>query len=91
MRRAALAGVFSLLACASVQAQQREMISFESRQKGQPAQVTAEIYWPARPGPVPAMVIHHGSGGISDTREGRFARQSMDDLKGYVRRHLQGG
>ncbi|TAJ37081.1 MAG: hypothetical protein EPO55_19715 [Reyranella sp.] len=75
MRRTALAGALSLLACASVQAQQRETISFESRQKGQPVQVTAEIYWPAAAGPVPALVIHHGSGGVSDTREGRFARE----------------
>jgi dienelactone hydrolase len=74
MRRAALAGALGLLACASVQAQQREIISFESRQKGQPVQVTAEIYWPAGPGPVPAMVIHHGSGGVGE-RESRFARE----------------
>lgn len=72
MRRAALAGALGLLACASVQAQQREIISFESRQKGQPVQVTAEIYWPAGPGPVPAMVIHHG--GVGE-RESRFARE----------------
>ena len=36
--------------------------------------MTAEIYWPAAAGPVPALVIHHGSGGVSDSREGRFAR-----------------
>lgn len=66
MRRAAVAAACALLACAPVftgaQAQQREMISFESRPKGQPVQVTAEITWPANAGagPVPAMVIHHG-------------------------------
>lgn len=75
MKRAALATTCALLACASAQAQQRETISFESRQKGQPVQVTAEIYWPAAAGPVPALVIHHGSGGVSDIREGRFARE----------------
>ncbi|MDP1750814.1 MAG: dienelactone hydrolase family protein [Reyranella sp.] len=65
-----------LLATAgAAQAQQRETISFESRQKGRPVQVTAEIYWPAAAGPVPALVIHHGSGGVSDSREGRFARE----------------
>lgn len=74
MRRAALAAAFTLLTCASAQAQQRETISFESRQKGQPVQVTAEIHWPAAAGPVPAMVIHHGSGGVGE-REGRFARE----------------
>lgn len=74
MRLASLAAACALLACASAQAQQRETISFESRQKGQPVQVTAEIHWPAKPGPVPAMVIHHGSGGVGE-REARFARE----------------
>ncbi len=75
MRLAALAAACASLACASAQAQQRETISFESRQKGQPVQVTAEIYWPAVAGPVPALVSHHGSSGVSDSREGRFARE----------------
>jgi dienelactone hydrolase len=57
-------------------AQQSETISFESRQKGQPVQVTAVVTWPARQGPVPALVIHHGSGGVSDAREGRYAREA---------------
>ena len=77
MRLTALAIAIALLACASAEAQQRETISFESRQKGQPVQVTAEIYRPAKTGPVPAMVIHHGSGGVSDPREGRFAREMV--------------
>ena len=75
MRIAALAVLAAALAAGTVQAQQRETISFESRQKGQPVRVTAEIYWPAATGPVPALVIHHGSGGVSDSREGRFARE----------------
>lgn len=77
MRLAALAVAAALLSCGTAQAQQRETISFESRQKGQPVQVTAEIYWPTAVGPVPAMVIHHGSGGVSDQREGRFAREMV--------------
>ena len=56
-------------------AQQRETISFESRNRGKPIQLSAEIYWPAGQGPVAAMVIHHGSGGWSAMREGRFARE----------------
>ena len=75
MRLTALAAVCTLLACGTAQAQQRETIAFESQQKGQPVRITAEIYWPAQAGMVPAMVIHHGSGGISDRREGRFARE----------------
>jgi dienelactone hydrolase len=61
----------------SAPAQQRETISFESRQKGRPIQITATIYWPAKQGVVPALVIHHGSGGISDDREGRYAREMV--------------
>ena len=76
MRRAAFgAAVFAVLAAFGAAAQQRETISFESRQKGQPVQIAATIYWPAKPGVVPALVIHHGSGGISDDREGRYARE----------------
>jgi dienelactone hydrolase len=78
MRLAALAVLVAALAAATstARAQQRETISFESRQKGQPVQVTAEIYWPAKPGAVPAMVIHHGSGGVGE-REARFAREMV--------------
>lgn len=86
MKSAALAVAVALLACTGVHAQQRETISFESRQKDRPVEVTAEIFWPAPsqrpatvpapiPAPVPAMVIHHGSGGVSDGRERRFARE----------------
>lgn len=80
MRLAALAVLAAAFAAgtatSTARAQQRETISFESRQKGQPVQVTAEIYWPAKPGPVPAMVIHHGSGGVGE-RESRFAREMV--------------
>ena len=75
MRWLALAALAASLAAGAAQAQPRETIFFESRQKGRPVQVTAEIYWPAASGPVPALVIHHGSGGVSDAREGRFARE----------------
>ncbi len=77
MRGVALAALAATLAAGAVQAQQRETISFESRQKGQPVQVTAEISWPAATGPVPAMVIHHGSSGLSDARDGRVAREMV--------------
>ena len=76
MRLAALAAAGALLACASAEAQQRETISFESRQKGRPVQVTAEIHWPVAAGPLPALVIHHGSGGVGE-RESRFAREMV--------------
>lgn len=73
--RWALAAAFLLLAAGTGHAQQRETVTFEGRQKGKPVQVTAEIYWPATAGPAPALVIHHGSGGVSADREGRYARE----------------
>jgi dienelactone hydrolase len=73
--RWALAAAFLLFAAGAGHAQQRETITFEGRQKGAPVQVTAEITWPAKAGPVPALVIHHGSGGVSSEREGRYARE----------------
>jgi dienelactone hydrolase len=69
--------LFVALSVGGAASQQRETISFESRQKGKPIQVTATIYWPAKPGPVPALVIHHGSGGISELHEGRYAREMV--------------
>jgi dienelactone hydrolase len=77
VRRLALGALVALCAAGTAGAQQKETISFESRQKGQPVQVTATIYWPATAGPVPALVIHHGSGGISDRREGHYAREMV--------------
>ena len=72
-----LAAISVLLAAANAAAQQTETISFESRQKGRPVQVTATVYWPAAQGPLPALVIHHGSGGVSENREGRYAREMV--------------
>jgi len=75
--RPALVALVALCAAGNAGAQQKETISFEGRQKGKPVQVTATIYWPSTPGPVPALVIHHGSGSVSDRREGRFAREMV--------------
>jgi len=50
VRRLALV---AFCAAGNASAQQKETISFEGRQKGQPVQVTATIYWPAPAGPVP--------------------------------------
>lgn len=73
--RGALSALALLAMASATEAQQRQTIDFEGRQKGQPVRVTAEIYWPAVQGVVPAMVIHHGSGGITGQREGRYARE----------------
>jgi dienelactone hydrolase len=71
----AFAAALALLTAGAAAAQQTETISFESRQKGKPVQVPATIYWPPGSGPFPALVIHHGSGGVSAAREGRYARE----------------
>jgi len=73
----ALAAAVALLTAGAAVAQQTETISFESRQKGKPVEVPATVYWPSGPGPFPALVIHHGSGGLSAAREGRYAREMV--------------
>ncbi len=69
-----LAALLLPLAAGAARAQQ-ETIAFEGRHRGQPVRITARIHWPAGSGVVPAMVIHHGSGGINERREGRYARE----------------
>ena len=70
-------GLFSafLTALAAGAVAQEETIAFGGRHRGQPVEVTATIRWPASAGVVPAMVIHHGSSGINDRRDGRYARE----------------
>ena len=68
-----LAALLSSLTAGAVA--QQETISFGGRHRGQPVEVTATIRWPAGSGVVPAMVIHHGSGGVNERREGRYARE----------------
>jgi dienelactone hydrolase len=67
---AALLAAFTLPAVA-----QQETITFDGRHRGEPVQIAATIRWPAGSGVVPAMVIHHGSGGVNERREGRYARE----------------
>ncbi|MBX3503087.1 MAG: dienelactone hydrolase family protein [Alphaproteobacteria bacterium] len=67
-----LAALLTSLAAGAVA--QQETIAFESHHRGRPVQVTASISWPSGSAVVPAMVIHHGSAGINQRREGRYAR-----------------
>ena len=66
-------------ACLPAEAQDvRERIVIKQTFKGKAIDITGELRLP--PGApnsakVPAMVIHHGSGGITDEREGRYARE----------------
>jgi len=72
--RIGLLAVF-LSSLAAGAAAQQETITFGGRHHGQPVEITATIRWPVGSGVVPAMVIHHGSGGVNERREGRYARE----------------
>jgi dienelactone hydrolase len=71
--------LMAVAACLPAEAQDtRERITIKQTFKGKAIAVTGELYLP--PGPtgsakVPAMIVHHGSGGISDARERRYARE----------------
>lgn len=73
LRIGLLAAVLASLALAATA--QQETIVFGGRHRGQPVEVTATIRWPTGSGVAPAMVIHHGSGGVNERREGRYARE----------------
>ncbi len=84
MARLPVIGFISILllapaAHAPVYAQvQREVLSFTAPSRNGPVAVTAELFLP--PGQpadakLPAMLLHHGSGGVSDTREYAYARE----------------
>lgn len=68
-----LAAVLTSLASAA--AAQQETLLFGGRHRGQPVEISATITWPAGSGAVPAMVIHHGSSGINERRDGRYVRE----------------
>ncbi len=63
----------------------KEILQIDTVTKGKPARYPAELFLPPKAGqdgddrgdgrrPFAAMVIHHGSGGVSDSREYAYAR-----------------
>lgn len=61
-------------------AQIKEILEFQSTSRNGPVTVKAELFLPESvPGGgatnLPAMLIHHGSGGVSNTREYAYARE----------------
>jgi dienelactone hydrolase len=70
----AIFGMAGWFAPASAQGP-REDIAVPREYRGKPIQVPAKLLLPPGAGKVPAMVIHHGSGGISEGREFRYARE----------------
>jgi dienelactone hydrolase len=58
------------------QAQTKEILEFTSPSRNGPVTVKAELFLPdGIAGRMPAMVIHHGSGGVTNTREYAYARE----------------
>ena len=54
---------------------QREKISLPREHRGKQVTITGELYLPHGTAKVPAMVVHHGSGGATAKREGTNARE----------------
>lgn len=54
-----------------------EKISLAREYRGRPVSITADLLLPPGTGRVPAMVIHHGSGGVTAEREWRYAREMV--------------
>jgi dienelactone hydrolase len=54
-----------------------ERITLPREHRGKPVTITGELLLPPGTGKVPAMIIHHGSGGVSAEREGRYAREMV--------------
>ena len=53
----------------------RERIAIKQTFKGKAITITGELFLPPGVAKVPAMIVHHGSGGVSDERERRYARE----------------
>ena len=55
-----------------------ERIALPREHRGKQITVTGELLLPPGTGRAPAMIIHHGSGGVSAEREGRYAREMLN-------------
>lgn len=63
-------------ACSPAVAQGKsEQLSFPQDYRGKAITVSGELFLPPGTDKVPALLIHHGSGGVSDHRELRYARE----------------
>ncbi len=69
-------GLILLLPAGPAMSQIKEVLEFTSPSRNGPVTVKAELFLPdGIAGRVPAMVIHHGSGGVSNNREYAYARE----------------
>jgi dienelactone hydrolase len=60
---------------AAVAQEPSEKIALKRPFRGQEVAISGDLYLPPGNTRVPAMIVHHGSGGISDSRERRYARE----------------
>jgi len=89
-----LTGLLLLLAAACLLAEAQgasERLAIAQTFKGKAITIGGELLLPPGGAKVPAMIIHHGSGGVTDDRERRYARELLklgvatlvlDSLKG---------
>jgi len=76
--RVAFGAVFAAILLVGLPAagQVKEILEFQSPSRSGPVTVKAELFLPEGSATgLPAMVIHHGSGGVSNTREYAYARE----------------
>ncbi len=68
-----------LLLCAAetAHAQTREALTIPREHRGKPVQVTADLLLPPGNAKVPLMIVQHGSGGVTEAREFRYAREMV--------------
>ena len=73
---ASVATVFALGPIAGATAEQStEPLRIGREHRGKAIEVPAALSLPPGTHKVPAMIIHHGSGGVTEAREGRYARE----------------
>ena len=80
MRRCSV-GLLILMAMAALApalAQEKtEKLTFSQAYRGKTITVGGDLLLPPGSAKVPALVIHHGSGGVSESREWRYAREIL--------------
>jgi dienelactone hydrolase len=73
-----LLALLLITSCSPAMAQGKgEQLSFPQDYRGKAITVSGGLFLPPGTDKVPALLIHHGSGGVSETRELRYAREIL--------------
>ncbi len=75
LARALLAFLLAATSSPALAHDNSEKLSFPQDYRGKAITVRGELFLPPGADKVPALLIHHGSGGVSETREMRYARE----------------